>query len=102
MENGMTPVRTGEYPVIDADVTPDECTPVEDAGMVDESEIPADQRDNGYDAVPDSSATPDPRPLGHFGYDGCFDTPDPNANADPNASPTPTPDRTHADATGPQ
>jgi len=64
MENGMTPdPETGEYPVIDATSTPDESTPVEDAGMVDESEIPADQRDTDMTPVPDSSATPDPRPL---------------------------------------
>jgi len=96
-ENGITPdPETGEYPVNDAtpepygaedaEASPD-ATATDDTGMIDEEDMPADQRES--DTTPTPEGTPTPTPTSEA-------TPTPTP--DPNATPTPaTEDETTTD-----
>lgn len=81
VENGMTPdPETGEFP--DAEETPAESDAASpDPNMVDESDMPADQREADMTPAPDTSATPQPSSA-----------PTSTPTSDPNATPSPTPD----------
>ncbi len=86
----MPDAETGEYPVNDStpepfgaedtETTPDAAS-TDDSGMIDESDMPADQRES--DTTPTPEGTPEPTPTAE---------PTPTPTPDPNATPTPVPE----------
>lgn len=101
-KNGITPdPETGEYPVNDATPEPygdedatttPETAATDDSGMIDESDMPADQRESDMTPTPEDATSPSAETTPEADV---TPTPDPNATPtptpDPNATPTPAP-----------